>query len=405
MAKTLLIVSGGVEAADAAVRAKAMGLTVVVSDRDPAAPGFAHADSCLIADVYGPDETAAAAERYSRKIRKIDGVICVAADAPMTTAAVCERLGLPGLSRQAAALACDKLAMKRRFAESGVPIPWFSEVATPQALQRIAVERGRDLVIKPADSRGSRGVQRVARVQDLDKAFELARSYSPTQRVMVEQYLDGPQVSTESVVIGGRCHTPGFSDRNYEYLERYAPYFIENGGDLPSHLAPAIQAKVKDVVARAAAALGVSDGTVKGDIVVHDGEPYVIELAARLSGGFFCTREIPLNTGVDFVGAAIRVALGETVGEDALEPKTQTPVIQRYAFPKAGRVVTVKGAEEARRVPGVADVVVTAKPGDIIPPAGDKRPSAAMVLATGSTREAALKAANDALACLRIDTA
>ena len=39
----------------------------------------------------------------------------------------------------------------------------------------------------------------------------------------------------------------------------------------------------------------------------------MIELAARLSGGFFCTREIPLNTGVDFVGAAIKLALGETV--------------------------------------------------------------------------------------------
>ena len=74
---------------------------------------------------------------------------------------------------------------------------------------------------------------------------------------------------------------------------------------------------MRDVVARAAAALGVTDGTVKGDIVVHDGEPYVIELAARLSGGFFCTREIPLNTGVDFVGCAIRVALGERIDPNA----------------------------------------------------------------------------------------
>jgi len=58
--------------------------------------------------------------------------------------------------------------------------------------------------------------------------------------------------------------------------------------------------------------------TVKGDIVVHKGEPYVIELAARLSGGFFCTREIPLNTGVDFIGCAIRVALGERIAAEEL---------------------------------------------------------------------------------------
>jgi len=405
MGKTLLIISGGVEAADAALRAKEMGLYVVVSDRDPQAPGFSHADSCLIADVYGPTETAAAAERYHRKIRKIDGVICVAADAPRTTAAVTERLGLPGLSRASAELACDKLAMKRRFAEAGVPIPWFSEIETPQALQRVAVERGRDLVIKPADSRGSRGVQRVAQVEDLTKAFLFARSHSPSERVMVEQYLDGPQISTESVIVDGRCYTPGFSDRNYEFLDRYAPYFIENGGDLPSHLAPELQAKVKDVVARSADALGVTNGTVKGDIVVHDGEAYVIELAARLSGGFFCTREIPLNTGVDFIAQAIKVALGEAVEPKDLEPKFLTPVIQRYAFPSAGRVVSVSGAEDARKVAGVAEVVVTARPGDIIPRAGDKRPSAAMVLATGKTRDAALAAAGDALSRLKIVTA
>ncbi len=403
--KTVLIVSGGIEAADAARRAKELGYYVVVSDRDPEAPGFAFADSCLIADVYSPTETAAAAERYHRKIRKIDGVICVAADAPVTAATVCQRLGIKGLPLHAAETACDKLAMKRRFSEAGVPVPWFAAVETPQALQRIAIERGNNLVIKPVDSRGSRGVQRIAHVADLTKAFILAREHSPTDRVMVEEYLEGPQVSTESIVVDGKCFTPGFSDRNYEYLDRYAPFFIENGGDLPSQLSDEVQFKVRDVVAKAAKALGILDGTVKGDIVVHDGQPYVIELAARLSGGFFCTREIPLNTGVDFLGAALRLAVGDEISQDELEPKHQIPVIQRYAFPKPGKIVRISGAEDARKIPGIADVIVTAKPGDIIPPAGDKRPSAAMVLATGTSRTTALQAANDALACLKIETA
>jgi biotin carboxylase len=403
--KTILIISGGIEAADAAKRAKEMGHHVVVSDRDPDAPGFAFADSCLIADVYGADETAAAAERYNRKIRKIDGVLCVAADAPVTVAKVAERLKLPGLPVHVAELACDKLAMKKCFRSAGVAVPWFQEVATPQELQRIAVERGRDLVIKPVDSRGSRGVQRVAKVDDLSRAFMLARSYSPTERVMVEQYLAGPQISTESLIADGRCYTPGFSDRNYEFLERYAPFFIENGGDLPSQLPYETQQKVRDLVARAAQALGITAGTVKGDIVIHDGEPHVIELAARLSGGFFCTREIPLNTGVDFIGAAIKVALGETIRDDEMTPTRITPVVQRYVFPKPGTVTAIHGAEEARRIDGVAELVITARLGDVIPPAGDKRPSGAMVLATGMSRETALKAANDALCLIRIETA
>jgi biotin carboxylase len=404
MNKTLLIVSGGIEAAHAAKRAKEMGLYVVVSDRDHEAPGFEFSDSRLIADVYGHDETAAAAERFSRKIRRIDGVLCVAADAPMTVAAVADRLRIPGLSRESARLASDKLAMKIRFREAGVPIPWFAAVNTPQEFGRIAVERGSDLVVKPADSRGSRGVQRIACVKDLNAAFALAQSHSPTQRVMVEQYLSGPQVSTESVVVNGRCFTPGLSDRNYEFLDRYAPFFVENGGDLPSSLSPEIQDKIKLMVGKAAAALGIVNGTVKGDIVVHDGEPHVIEMAARLSGGFFCTREIPLSSGVDFVGAAIKVALGECPAPEELEPSRSVPVIQRYAFPDPGVVVSIEGAEDARRVKGISDVVVTARPGDIIPPAGDKRPSAAMVLAMGETRDDALANANTALAKIRIKT-
>ena len=402
--KTLLIVSGGVEAADAARRAKEMGLHVVVSDIDPDAPGFAFADGRLIADVYGPEDTARAAEKYHREVRPIEGVICVAADAPLTAALVAERLGLPGISLESARLASDKLAMKERFAERGVPVPWFAPVPGIAALRSIVAGRGSGLVIKPVDSRGSRGVQRLARVAGLDEAFARTKAHSPTGRVMVEAYLSGPQVSTESIVTRGRCYTPGFSDRNYELLEIHAPFFIENGGDLPSALAGGIQEKVKGVVARAAEALGIAEGTVKGDIVVHEGEPYVIELAARLSGGFFCTREIPLNTGVDFVGAAIRVALGERVGPAELTPKKRLPVVQRYAFPKPGRIIEVRGAEAARSVPGIADLIVTARPGDIIPPAGDKRPSAAMVLATGRTRESALAAANAALARLEIVT-
>jgi len=263
-------------------------------------------------------------------------------------------------------------------------------------LQRIAVERGRDLVIKPVDGHGSRGAQRVAQVADLSKAFLFARGHSPSERVMVEQFLDGPQVSTESIVVEGQCFTPGLSDRHYDDHERFAPFFVENGGDFPSQLPEALQSQVRDVVARAIAALGLTRGTVKADVVVHEGETKVLDLTPCLSGDF-----VHLHTGVDFIGAAIKLALGEQVTAEELTPKHARPVVQRYAFPQAGEVVSVSGVEDARRIAGVSDVLVTAKPGDIIPSAGEEPPSAAMVLTTGASRDDALRAANDALACLK----
>jgi biotin carboxylase len=403
--KTLLIVSGGIEACHGIRHAKDMGFKVVCSDLNPEAPGFALADGHFIASTYDAEATAAGAEEYVRARGPIDGVTTIGADVPLTVATVAARLHLPGISLESARLATDKLAMKRRFAECGVAVPWFSAVASAEELLHIVETRGRELVIKPVDSRGSRGVQRLACVDDLAAAFAFARDYSPTQRVMVEAYLNGPQVSTESAAIGGRCFTPGFSDRNYEYLDTYAPFFIENGGDLPSRLPLETQDEVKRVVAAAAAALGVETGTVKGDIVVHEGKVYVIELAARLSGGFFCSREIPLNTGVDFIGAAFKLALGLKVDAAEVTPKYQRHIIQRYVIPKPGTVVSIGGAAAAMKVPGVIEAFVTAKPGDVIPPAGDKRPSAAMVLATGETRDQALQAARAAIAELAVVTA
>jgi biotin carboxylase len=395
--KTLLIISGGIEAADAARRAKEMGLTVVMSDSDPGARGFAFADSCLIANVREPAETAAAAERYSRKIRKIDGVIAIADGTPVAAATVAQRLRLPGLPVHVAELAADRLTMKKSFVSAGVTSPWFAEVRTPQELQRVVIGQTRDLVIKPVDGPDSQGVQRIAGMEDLGNAFVLARSHSPTERVMVEKYLEGPQLFAETLVTDGRCFTPVFFDRDFE--QRFSPFFVDSGGALPSHLPQELQARMRDLVARAASALGLNDGTFQSSLVIHKGEPHLIGLTARLSGGLFCTKLIPLHCGVDFIGAAIKLALGERVDERDLAPKYSTAVVQRYAFPKAGQVVKVTGVDDANKISG-AETIATAQPGDDISDGG----AGAMVLASGASREAAMKTCHDMLARIGIET-
>ncbi len=402
--KTLLIISGGIEAIHGVRRAKELGCHVVVSDVNPEAPGFALADDRLIASTYDAEATADAAERYHRDVRRIDGVITIGADVPLTVATVAQRLGIPGIPIEAACLAQDKLAMKQRFVAAGIPVPWFAPLPSAATLERIVAERGDALVVKPVDSRGGRGVQRLHPAMDLPAVWQRAAAQSPTRRVVVEAFLTGPQISTESILIDGRGYTPGFSDRNYEHLDRYAPYFIENGGDLPSHLPLATQDAVRRTAEAAGRALGIITGNIKGDMVVVDGKPHVIELAARASGGYFCTREIPLNTGVDFIGAVIKLSLGEHVAPADLMPKIFRPVVQRYAFPAPGRVTRVAGTDEARALPGIEELLVTVKPGDTIRAPTDSNCTAAMVLATGASVSAARANAERALAALKIET-
>lgn len=405
MKKGLLIVCGGIEATHGIARARELGLHVAVSDGDANAPGLKLADGQIIASTYDPEGTADAAEHYSRAIHPIHGVICMGADVPHTVSAVAAKLRLRGLSPETARLAMDKLAMKQRLAAAGVPIPWFAPLRDAADLQRALLERGRDLVVKPVDSRGGRGVQRMNAGRDPHEAYDAARAHSPTGRVMVEAYLDGPQISTESILLNGVGHTPGFSDRNYEYLDRFAPWFVENGGDLPAQVPPAIRADVEATVTAAALALSIDNHNTKGDMVVHRGKAHVIEIAARLSGGYFCTREIPLSTGVDFVGATIRLALGETVTADELTPRFERPVVQRYVFPPPGRIAALHGLNEARALPGILEVLPSKKPGDLIPPATSSAARAVMVLATGESVAEARTNAERALTVIRIEMA
>jgi biotin carboxylase len=401
MQKSILIVCGGIEATHGIAHAKALGYHVVVSDGDRQAPGFALADAHLVASTYDPRATANAAEFYHRTVRPIDGVICMGADVPHTVAAVAQRLRLRGLSPQTAHLAMDKLAMKDALKAAGVPIPWYAPLRDVADLQLAMLERGLGLVVKPVDSRGGRGVQRMNAGRDATTAFAEAKAQSPTGRVMVEAYLSGPQISTESILLNGTGYTPGFSDRNYEFLDRFAPWFVENGGDLPSHVSPAVRADVEATVTAAAKALGIANHNTKGDMVVHAGKAHVIELAARLSGGYFSTREIPLSTGVDFVGAVIRLALGEPVTPADLTPRYERPIVQRYVFPEAGRIAAIAGLDEARALPGIIEITLSKSPGDVIPPATSSAARAAMILATGETVADAQANAARAVAAIR----
>jgi len=182
-------------------------LHVVVSDMNPNAPGFAVADAAVVANTYDVDGTIAAATNYHRTKRPIDGVMCMAADVPMTVAGVAAALNLPGIPLESARLAADKLAMKEAFRRANVPIPWFQSIESPGELTEVVRERGVPLVLKPIDGRGARGVLRLTGTTDLAWAFSHAMSQSRRGEVMVEEYLAGPQISTEGLLVSGEGTT------------------------------------------------------------------------------------------------------------------------------------------------------------------------------------------------------
>lgn len=400
----ILLVGGGIESLPGLTTAKKMGLDVVVSDANPACPAALLADGFLQASTYDVEETVARALHYHQQVRPIDGVFCLGSDIPLTVASVAQALNLPGIPIHAATLVADKLLMKDCFQAAGIPLPWYAPVVSAGALQEIVAAQNRTLVVKPPDSRGARGVIRLLPGMDAAAVYAESAAESPTGRVMVEQYLSGPQLSTESLVVDGRVHTIGLSDRNYEYLDRFAPYFIENGGDLPSCLSDPCLGKTRRLLERVAPALGIVNGVIKGDIVVVDGEPHVIEVAARLSGGYFCSHEIPLNTGVDFVGVAIDLALGRSIEPARLVPRFNQGVAQRYLFAAPGAVVAIEGVDEAGRIEGVVHVEVRVAVGEEIGAVRNHPSRAGVIIAVGDSRQQAIERVERAVNGIRIRT-
>ena len=402
--RTLWIISGGAEAVPGIQRARAMGLHVVVSDMNPAAPGFNSAHDAIVANTYDADGTVAAAIEYHKHTRPIDGVMCMAADVPLTVASVAAALGLPGISVESARLASDKLAMKQAFQRAGIPIPWFQAIATIDELRAAIADRGFPLVLKPIDGRGARGVLRLTERTDLAWALAHAMSQSRSGVLMVEEYLAGPQISTEGLLVEGAATTCGFIDRNYEHLETFAPYIVENGGEQPSALPLPAQRRISTVAMDAGRAMGILSGNVKGDMVWTVRGPYVIEIAARLSGGWMSTDQIPLGAGVDLIGCAIRLALGESVPAEDIRPRWHRGVAIRYLFPPPGRVASIEGAEAFAGVPWVHRLGFFVEPGEVVEPITDHTKRAGFVITTGATREEAVERAEAVVNAIRIRT-
>jgi biotin carboxylase len=403
--KTIWIVGAGVEAVPGIRRAKQLGLHVVAADGNPKATGFDWADDRIVASTYAVGAQIEAAVEYHQKVRPIDGVTSVAVDVPVTVASVANELQLPGISRAAAELSADKLAMKNHFSSSGIPVPWFSPVESFEELEAIVEERGYPLILKPVDSRGARGVLRLSAGVDLSWSYRIARDASPSGRVMVEEFLSGPQASTESILLEGIAATPGFSDRNYEYLDRFAPFVLENGGEQPSVLAQEERLSLVRLAEKAARAMGLRNTTAKGDLVLTPEGPKVIEMAARLSGGWFATHQIPLATGVDMVGIAIRLALGERIEAEEIFPRYNKGVAIRYFFPPPGKVASTRGAANFRKMPWVERLDLFVSEGDVVQPVTDHTRRAGFVITTGKSRQEAVERAVRVVNGVKIETA
>lgn len=362
--KRLLVLGAGTDQLFMIKTAQEMGLLTLAVDMNPDAPGLKVADDGAVVSTRDIPALKDFLDAYTRD-KPIHGVSTMGSDIPHIIVAIAEHLGTPHISMETAQIATNKFLMKEAFVRGGVRVPWYQLVSSAEEVHAAFADKGK-LVIKPLSEAGSRGVSLIDKKSDIEELFGRAIAFAKDGKVLIEQFLEGPQISTESLMVHGTLHTPGYVDRNYDVLEQFLPQIMENGGFHPCIHPDEFEA-VNDMLLKSAKAIGLEHGVMKGDVVLTKDGPAIIEVAARLSGGDFCEGLVPLGTGVNYVRNVIRLALGDEVDLSELVPSRHDAVANRYFFANPGTFEAIEGVEEVIAKDWIKKFELWYKPGDIIP--------------------------------------
>ncbi len=272
-----MIVGASVLQLPAILKAKEMGLQVAVVDFNPKAIGIPHADKYYNASTMDEGAVVAAAEDYLP-----DGIMTLATDMPMRgVAKASEKLHLHCIRYETAVKATDKYEMIKAFKAYGVPSPWYFKVDSIEELKALRGIVTFPCIIKPTDNAGSLGVAKVQSFEELLANYEYSHSFSRYGKVIVEEYLDGPEVSVEVMVLNSEVHILQITDK----ITTGAPHFVEMGHTQPSRLPDNIQHQIREIATAACKSLGLDKGPAHVEMKVTNRGPVMIELGARMGGG------------------------------------------------------------------------------------------------------------------------
>jgi biotin carboxylase len=387
----LLVLGAGAAQLGLLEAAAARDLSVIAVDRNPLAPGFAFADERAV--ISSEDE--AGIERLA-KAREIDGIISPGADWPVGIAArVAEHLGLPHpISGATAVLATTKTRQRERFAAAGVVQPRTFSAGDPAITF--------PCVVKAPDRQGQRGLTLVREPADLAAAVATAVAESRGGGVLVEELIDGPELTVNAVSCNGEFFPLTVTDRALAD----PPAF----GVALAHAWPSAHATqpVIEAARGAVTALGIENGPSYTQMRLgSDGQPYVVEVAARLGGGHdaeLCRAA----TGIDLNDLALAFALNvdpcDKVSQ-AIAAAGGTDAVGGacvlFLVAPEGVLRQTTGVEEAEAVESVEWVRTYRQPGWEFGPLRRGADRAGAVLAIGDDAEAALARARRAAQAVR----
>ncbi len=402
---TVLIIGGRTEALSKAVD---LGLRVVmIQHKDRLAPEHARiADAVLVVDYLDWTVLRPLVEA-AHVAYGFDHVVSLVEQGTEIVGRVNDLLGLQGTPYRVAHLFRDKWAMRQHLAGTDLDSVGAALVDGRASLSAFGCEYGYPFVVKPVDGTASRGVLMVdepasvarawQKIEDLRSRQDLVLGkFFPIDRFVMEEYIDGPELSVESFSFAGRHVVVAITEK------LTLPNFIEIGHAQPARLAVDDEEAIVRHVTEFLDAVGLQDGVAHTEIRMSSGGPRVIESHDRVGGdriGDLVHAAFGIDLELYAIGWPFRL-----VPELATRPQPCRASATRFLTAQAGTVVDVRGAQRVREHADVIGLDIAVSPGDTVAELNDSFDRVGQVLTIGCDTDSALRRCEQLTAAIEIVT-
>ena len=265
-----------------------------------------------MADFFYPISVLDMEKIYSKAVEiGIDGITTIASDMPVPSICyVAEKLNLISNTFESSLFCTNKFLMRSKLIESRVLYPKFIEISHEDdfSLKNTFFQHTTfPYIVKPVDRSGSRGVNKIENISELFNAVSIACEESFVKKCIVEEYIEGVEVSVETISWQGNHFILAITDK----VTTGAPFFVELAHHQPSVLDQFIQNKIKEETLKCLNTLNITNGPSHSEFkITSDGNIFIIEVGARMGGDFIGSNLVELSTGFDFLKSTINIALG-----------------------------------------------------------------------------------------------
>jgi biotin carboxylase len=395
-ANRILYIGGGREILETLEKAKSLGLEIIYIQckekfRDTL---LTYVDYVILIDYQDLDILIPICKMFHALLPFV-AAISMSEDALLPTAYVCDALELTSNSIETVKTLKDKSLMRQHLNQLGFS-PVVAEVGRTLAdMLTFVQEHGLPMVIKPTDGSGSLGIFQVDDPTQLDRIWKQVQALN-LPKFLMEEYLEGPEISVESFTFHGRHVILAVTDK------LTSSNHVELGHSIPAQLESKTHQQVILFVKTFLDAIELKEGPAHTEIKLTKKGLRIVESHNR-PGGDRINELVKVAYGVNIKAMTVGWACG------LVEPLETSPQLQagsaiRFLTPPAGIVQAISGVEVAQNSTGLVELKIQIKVGDQVSVVNASHDRSGHVITTGETVQEAIASCDRILQEVKIIT-